>query len=83
MQHTFTTSEVSRLISVSVESLYRWLRQHRLTDPQRVQVGKIAVRQWTETDIAAAIALRDSLRRLRPARRGARAFLGNASRRKH
>jgi DNA-binding transcriptional MerR regulator len=59
----FSTGEVSRLVGVSVQTLYRWLRQGRLPDPPRVQFGSVAVRVWTARDVERAQVLRIHNRR--------------------
>lgn len=62
----FSTSEVAKLVGVSVDTIYRWVREGRLEDPERIRIGKLEVRVWTEQDLQRALTLRESNRKLRP-----------------
>jgi excisionase family DNA binding protein len=64
----FSTSEVAKLVGVSVDTIYRWVREGRLEDPERIKIGKLEVRVWTEQDLQRALSLRESNRKLRPRR---------------
>jgi len=64
----FSTGEVAKIVGVSVDTIYRWVREGRLEDPERIKIGKLDVRVWSEKDLQRALTLRESNRKLRPRR---------------
>ena len=68
MAMEFSTSEVAKLVGVSVDTIYRWVREGRLADPERIKIGKLDVRVWSEQDLQRALTVRESNRKLRPRR---------------
>lgn len=48
------TADVARLAGVSLRTLYYWLKDGRIPEPERSPKG---YRMWTPQDVAAAIAI--------------------------
>ena len=51
---TYTTSEAAKLLNVSRETLYVWLRAGKLRAPKQIQLGARTQYLWTDGDIKAA-----------------------------
>ncbi len=54
MSKTYTTSEAAKLIGISRESLYVWLRSKEIPEPQQIKLGAKTQYLWTAKDIEAA-----------------------------
>lgn len=61
-QKTYTTREAAKQIGVSYQTLYNWIASDEVAAPKPVKLGKMAVRFWTEGDIARARKVKGTLK---------------------
>lgn len=50
---TRSTIEVAKLLSITSDTLHRWIREEKISAPPIQALGPFRVRLWTEQDIAA------------------------------
>lgn len=60
---TYTTGEAAAKIGISRQTLQTWIAARKITSPEPINVGKLTVRLWTDSDVEAA---RQSLNPNRP-----------------
>jgi excisionase family DNA binding protein len=47
----YSTVQVASLIGIGNDTLFRWIRERKISAPQPEFVGGIRVRLWTEADV--------------------------------
>jgi len=47
----FSTKEVAEMVGISRITLQRWLLSGKLSEPNRLKVGGVDVRLWTQPDL--------------------------------
>ena len=60
-QKTYTTREAAKRVGVSHQTLRDWIEAGEVA-PKSIAVGKMAIRLWTEADIAEARKFRGTLK---------------------
>jgi len=48
----YSTVRAAKVVGISYDTLYRWMRRPGFTRPRLRKIGSIKVRLWTEADIA-------------------------------
>jgi excisionase family DNA binding protein len=59
---TYSTREAAKQIGVSHQTLYDWIDSGKIAAPKPIKLGKMAVRFWTEGDIAKARKVKGTLK---------------------
>ena len=54
MRKYYTTKQVATSIGVGYQTLLRWLYAKDLAEPERIMLGGVSVRLWTEADLQRA-----------------------------
>lgn len=54
MNPTYSTSQVAAEIDVSKDTLLRWLRSGKLSEPPRKEFGGVVSRVWSKADLERA-----------------------------
>jgi DNA-binding transcriptional MerR regulator len=59
---TYSTAEVAKKVGVSRQTLYNWM-DAGLLEPEAVTAGNASIRLWTDSHVAKARMLKDTLKR--------------------
>ncbi len=51
MRTTYSTVQVARMLGVHKVTLQRWLLDGKVAEPNRVRIGNIESRIWTDSDV--------------------------------
>jgi len=54
MAGIYSTSEVAEKIGVAKRTLIRWLKDHKITEPKRIEHPGIVSRLWSERNLKQA-----------------------------